>query len=677
MTFLAPLLLWGLPIASLPVIVHLINLRRHRRVEWGAMMFLLQATRQRRGHTRLRHLLILTARVLAVAALIFVISRPMAGRWFGWLGGRPETVIVVLDRSASMAQQDLQSSQSKRSLAVQQIASAIEQTGAPRQLVLIESSGRPPQRLEGPESLIESPETGATDAASNLPAMLQQSLDYIVANKSGRTDIWVCSDLQATDWSPDSGQWAALRSGFGELKQPVRFHLLTYPERPEQNLSVRILELQRRRGGDADQLVMDVEIRGEQFAPAARVPLAIIIDGARSVVDVELSGDVIRLVDHVVPLDRQRTAGWGKVELPNDANPRDNVFFFTYGDSIQHRAVVVSDEPGSAWALRLAAAPPGQSTAESQVVASSELDTLAWDRTSLLLWQAPLPSESDRGRLQAFIRAGGTVVFFPPQADDETSRRPAGALPSRDADAESFLGVRWGDWRKRSTDGKQAIEQWRDDSGLLAHGDAGQPLPVNRLEVNEYRHIQGAAQTLARLKGGDPLLVHVPTDRGGVYFCATLPQEPCSNLAREGIVFFVMVQRAMREGSQRLLATQFGEIGSTDPPAVEEPWRRVEGWQEGSLSTEQRHVAGIYQAGELLRARNRPANEDTTGTLGDDQLDRLLTGLNYRIVRDSLQQGRSLVAEIWRVFAGLLLVALIAEAALCLPDVRPKKLVIA
>ncbi len=81
------------------------------------------------------------------------------------------------------------------------------------------------------------PETGATDGAANLPAMLQQALDYIVANQAGRTDIWVCSDLQATDWSTDSGQWAAVRSGFLELKQPVRFHLLTYPQASPDNAS--------------------------------------------------------------------------------------------------------------------------------------------------------------------------------------------------------------------------------------------------------------------------------------------------------------------------------------------------------------------------------------------------------------------------------------------------------
>jgi hypothetical protein len=657
MTFLAPLLLWGLPLVVLPIVIHLLNLRRHRLVEWGAMMFLLQATRQRRGHTRLRHLLILATRMLAVAALIFVISRPLAGRWLGWLGRQPDTVIVLLDRSASMAQQDLQSGQSKRSLAVEQIASAIEHTRAPRQLVLIESGGRRPHPIGTPSALREIPETAATDGAANIPGMLQQALDYVVANRTGSTDIWICSDLQATDWSPDAGQWPALRSGFGELKQPLRIHLLTYPQRPSQNLSVRMLKLQRRRGGETDQLVMDVEIRGEQVTESTRVPVGIVVDAARSVVDVELTGETLRLVDHVVPLDRQRAAGWGRIELPNDANPRDNVFFFTYGDSILHRAAIVSDEPGSIWPLRLAAAPPGLASAAVQVVAGSELQDLDWERTSLLLWQAALPDADQQARLREFVDAGGTLLFFPPL----------------ERSSESFLGVRWVEWKKLTVSGQQAVAQWNNDSGLLAHSDAGEPLPVSRLEVNDYCLLQGTAQPLARLAGGDPLLVHRPTDRGAVYFCATLPQEPYSNLAHEGVVFYVMVQRALRLGSQRALAAQFGEIGAADPPSPPASWRSRDGWPESDLSTQHQHVAGVYQAGERLLARNRPANEDTTGTLNHDQLERLFSGLNYRIVQDNLQQGRSLVAEIWRLFAGLVVVALIAEAGLCLPDVRPAK----
>ena len=40
MEFLNPVLLWGTLGVSVPIVIHLINLLRHRRVEWAAMEFL-------------------------------------------------------------------------------------------------------------------------------------------------------------------------------------------------------------------------------------------------------------------------------------------------------------------------------------------------------------------------------------------------------------------------------------------------------------------------------------------------------------------------------------------------------------------------------------------------------------------------------------------------------------
>ena len=96
MTFLAPALLFALPLALLPVIIHLIHLYRRRQVKWAAMMFLQMAQRMNKGLSRLRQILILAFRVLAVAAILFVITRPMAGGLLGLTGGVPDIKDYVI-----------------------------------------------------------------------------------------------------------------------------------------------------------------------------------------------------------------------------------------------------------------------------------------------------------------------------------------------------------------------------------------------------------------------------------------------------------------------------------------------------------------------------------------------------------------------------------------------------
>ena len=103
MTFLQPFILFALPLIALPILIHLINQNRHKTIPWAATMFLLQAKRMARGMARLRYILILAARMLALAGLIFAISRPMSGGWLGLTtSGAPELTVVILDRSVSM-----------------------------------------------------------------------------------------------------------------------------------------------------------------------------------------------------------------------------------------------------------------------------------------------------------------------------------------------------------------------------------------------------------------------------------------------------------------------------------------------------------------------------------------------------------------------------------------------
>lgn len=70
---------------ALPLIIHLINQRRFQTVRWAAMQFLLAAKALSRGYSRLRHWLIMALRMLAVAAVILAVGRPLSR---GWLAAR-------------------------------------------------------------------------------------------------------------------------------------------------------------------------------------------------------------------------------------------------------------------------------------------------------------------------------------------------------------------------------------------------------------------------------------------------------------------------------------------------------------------------------------------------------------------------------------------------------------
>ena len=652
MTFLVPALLLALPLAALPVIIHLIHLYRRRQVKWAAMMFLRMAQRMNKGLSRLRQILILAFRVLAVAAILFVITRPMAGGLLGLTGGVPDTVIVLLDRSASMEQQNLATGTSKRAAGLAKLSQALRDTvGTRSKLVLIENAHLQPQLLEKPESLVDLPLTGATDTTADIPALLQGALDYITTNQTGRTDVWVLSDLRQSDWDAASGRWQALRSAFTSLKG-LRFHLLTYAQPAPQDLSVAVERVMRRETADKAELLLDLRITRDTASPApTELPLRFVINDVSTTMKVEMKDAQLVLQGYAIPIDKTTKRGSGRVELPADASPSDNVFYFVFDEPAVLRSVIVTDDEAEAGPLQAAleaAADPARQYAAT-VLPPARAAEIAWDDTALIVWHAPLPKADDLIATQFanHLAAGRSIVFLPPESPN----------------AESFGGLHWGAW---SGGGKPAsVEWWRNDTGLLANTRSGTALPVGELEVSRHCDILGEGTPLARLGENVPLLMRadLPGD-GGAWFLGTLTGPGSSSLARDGVVMFAMLHRALNAGARSLGKAQQHEAAAAESL---NDWKRL---GETMLSSEQSLRAGVLFKDDKLIALNRPLREDRPEMLGKTALEELFTGLDHHIIEDQVENETSLASEIWRTFLFLMAVALLGEALLCMPGRR-------
>ena len=149
MIALQPAMIWGLGVAALPILIHLLNRLRYRTVRWGAMQFLRRVARSASRRSRWRHWLVLACRTLALAALALAMVRPLVGGRLGRLGrgGAPDAVIVLLDRSASMERIDGRSGQSLREQALAELAAVPSERVRGSRIVLIESVFRTPREV--------------------------------------------------------------------------------------------------------------------------------------------------------------------------------------------------------------------------------------------------------------------------------------------------------------------------------------------------------------------------------------------------------------------------------------------------------------------------------------------------------------------------------------------------
>ena len=653
MSFLQPWLLAALPLVTLPVIIHLINQRRFQTIPWAAMMFLLAAQRMARGYSRLRQWLIMLFRVLVVAGLIMAVSRPLASGWLGLVaGGKADTTIVLLDRSPSMQEQAAGSGQSKLDTGKAQLVQILSMLGSNR-WVLIDGASNYAHELESPQALLKLPTAGPASAPADLPLMLQAAHDYIKTHRTGRTEIWICSDLRTNDWTAESGRWKALRDSFLEFPQGVRFQLLAYPQQTPGNVSVRVTNVRRQVTSDGAELLLSVRLTRTAETQKRDLPLQVEIEGGRSVVNIEMTGAQTDLRDHRIPIEASRKRGFGRVSIPADANGADNDFYFVFDDLPPRRTLIIADDPQAGLPLQIAAGIPTDDSVQcsSETLTVDQLPAVEWDQISLVLWQAPLPTDSAADLIQSYVDRGGQVVFFPP-------REPGTA---------ELFGQQWENW----SDEAAPVETWRGDADVLARTQSGAALPVGQLEIHRHCRLRGESTGLAMLATGAPLLARVPTDRGGVYFWTTTPAVQDSTLATNGIVLYAFVQRALAAGSSVLGRTRWMEAGSRASESSA-AWQRLSGGAEG-LSTEALCHGGVYAVGERLLAVNRPFSEDNARVLTDPVVTELFRGLDFTRVDDRAGNASSLIQEIWRVFLSLMLVALVLEALLCFPKPLPAR----
>ncbi len=107
MNFLAPAFLAGLAAVAVPVIIHLINRERKVVVEFPSLMFLQRIPYRSVRRQKLRHLLLLLMRCVAIALLVAAFARPFFAKHttaIATTGARE--VVILLDRSASMGYAD-------------------------------------------------------------------------------------------------------------------------------------------------------------------------------------------------------------------------------------------------------------------------------------------------------------------------------------------------------------------------------------------------------------------------------------------------------------------------------------------------------------------------------------------------------------------------------------------
>lgn len=101
MKFEYPIFLVGFLFLAIPIIIHLFNFRRYKILYFSSLRFLKQIDEETKSTQKLKHLLVLAARILAFSALILAFAQPYIPAKTDSQSGYP-VLAIYLDNSFSM-----------------------------------------------------------------------------------------------------------------------------------------------------------------------------------------------------------------------------------------------------------------------------------------------------------------------------------------------------------------------------------------------------------------------------------------------------------------------------------------------------------------------------------------------------------------------------------------------
>ena len=244
MTFLNPLLLLGALGVALPILAHLINRQQVKRTDWAAMQFLNAQVRVRSRQIRLRDLLLLALRCLAILLLVFALARPAtddaSASWA--VGEKRAGVIIAVDASFSMSHNDGDATRFERAIEQARIVGGLIKPGDPVTLVLLGGDQRvvlrnvahDPQRFaEVLDAQQATPESIDLDNVPKRLEALAKDMDAL------QKEVYLITDGQAQDWDQPSPQF---QSALKQLSQEASVFLVPVTG-GEANLAVTGLDL--------------------------------------------------------------------------------------------------------------------------------------------------------------------------------------------------------------------------------------------------------------------------------------------------------------------------------------------------------------------------------------------------------------------------------------------------
>ncbi|MDH3590638.1 MAG: BatA domain-containing protein [Planctomycetota bacterium] len=437
LSFLHPAILGGLALASIPIIIHILNRRRFKTMDWAAMEFLLKAAVRNRRRVRLENLLLLALRTLLVLLLVTAVARPFTQKedslatLFG-SEGATERVILLDDSHSMRAGQGNRSAFLAGKQLVTRLIERLHEDRAGDRVTLVLGT-RPYQGGEGIARVAVASSNykklvRALDGARASDGVfdVRRSIDAILdgyREKEARVVLHLVSDFRRRDWTaPDGSLHPEARQALARFADRGEVRLVDVGGTPVDNVGVIGLEPSERAviAGVPATLVATVKNFGPGAAPNLQITFRFGNTTLTERIERTLQPNETLAVKMLYTF-RSEGPAVASARVPTDVLPGDDERRCVVNVRRGMRFLLVDGEPdqeayrSETDFLATALMPPGKTESGVRVDVVTEhtfsgRDLDPYDGVFLCnVYRLP----KDRvAALEAYVKAGGGLVFF-------------------------------------------------------------------------------------------------------------------------------------------------------------------------------------------------------------------------------------------------------------------------
>lgn len=547
MHFLYPTFLFALLTLAIPVLVHLFNFRRYKKMLFSNVQFLKEVQEQQASRRNLKERLILAARMLALLFLVFAFARPYISQKDDANTGKQQVISIFVDNSYSMQTLNREGSLlDEAKQRAKQIASAYSINDR-FQLLTQDFEGKHQRLLNRDEF------NDAVDAVKISPQ--SRSISQITARQQSLLNMqpgavkssYILSDFQKNI----TGKLA------GKVNDNIPVNLVQLKASVLPNVAVDSVELLNatHRPGESEKLI--VRLRNYADKPAEQIPLKLIINGVQKAIGSFTVNARSAQTDTLTFSGLQ--AGWqrGEIQLQDNPVTFDNKFYFAFNINKQLPILLIDDGIPNKYLSAVFATDP---FFIAKRVQDGNVDYAGLNTYPLIIVSdIKNISAGLAQQLKSYVSKGGTLMVFPSAEADISSYRallqPMGAAYPEKIVTEA---TRVSSINLQSPVFKSTFDAFPQNPDLP--------------QVKKYYSLGTSARSgnyLMRLQTGQPVWEGYNSGKGTVYLSAIPLDETFSNLPVHALFVPVMFRVALLSGHYQPLFYTLGNNQAIETAALQ------------------------------------------------------------------------------------------------------------